>query len=108
MATLNLETIKLIGNGVLDAKHVAVRLQADLLAEEAAVDTLQMSRVCAIIEDAMLDTMFELPGLSEINECVITRDAVNGGKPTLIAGVRRRNAKRTGNAAQKDDAKEIS
>ena len=52
MATLNLETIKLIGNGVLDAKHVAVMLQADMLAEEAAVDTLQMSRVCAIIEDA--------------------------------------------------------
>ena len=52
MATLNLETIKLIGNGVLDAKHVAVLLQADMLAEESAVDTLQMSRVCAIIEDA--------------------------------------------------------
>ena len=52
MATLNVETIKLIGNGVLDAKHVAVLLQADMLAEEAAVDALQMNRVCAIIEDA--------------------------------------------------------
>ena len=31
MNTLNLETIKLIGNGVLDAKHVAVLLQADML-----------------------------------------------------------------------------
>lgn len=52
MATLNVETIKLIGNGVLDAKHVAVLLQADLLAEEAAIDTLQMNRVCAIMNDA--------------------------------------------------------
>lgn len=52
MATLNLETIKLIGNGVLDAKHVAVLLQADMLAEEAAVDALQMNRVCAILSDA--------------------------------------------------------
>jgi hypothetical protein len=52
MATLNLETIKLIGNGVLDAKHVAVLLQADLLAEEAEVDALQMNRVCAILSDA--------------------------------------------------------
>ena len=52
MATLNLETIKLIGNGVLDAKHVAVLLQADMLAEEAAVDALQMNRVCAILGDA--------------------------------------------------------
>ncbi len=52
MATLNLETIKLIGNGVLDAKHVAVLLHADLLAEEASVDSLQMNRVCAILNDA--------------------------------------------------------
>ena len=52
MQTLNVETIKLIGNGVLDAKHVAVLLQADLLAEEAAIDTLQMNRVCAIMSDA--------------------------------------------------------
>ena len=42
----------MIGNGVLDAKHVAVLLQADMLAEEAAVDALQMNRVCAILSDA--------------------------------------------------------
>ena len=52
MATLNVETIKLIGNGVLDAKHVAVLLQADLLEQEASVDALQMNRVCAIMSDA--------------------------------------------------------
>lgn len=52
MATLNVETIKLIGNGVLDAKHVAVLLQADMLEQEAAVDALQMNRVCAILSDA--------------------------------------------------------
>ena len=52
MATLNVETIKLIGNGVLDVKHVAVLLEADLLAQEAAIDTLQMNRVCAIMNDA--------------------------------------------------------
>ena len=52
MQTLNVETIKLIGNGVLDAKHVAVLLQADMLEKEAAVDALQMNRVCAIMGDA--------------------------------------------------------
>ena len=52
MATINLETIKLIGNGVLGAKHVAVLMQADLLAEEAELDPIQMSRVCAIMTDA--------------------------------------------------------
>ena len=63
----------------------------------------------AIIEDAMLDTMFELPGLTDINECVITKDSVTGGKPKLIAGVRnRRNAKRADNRQRSEDAKEIS
>ena len=52
MKTLNVETIKLIGNGVLDASHVAVLLQADMLAAEAAIDSLQMNRVCAIMSDA--------------------------------------------------------
>ena len=52
MNTLNVETIKLIANGVLDAKHVALLLQADMLAEEAAIDSLQMNRVCAILTDA--------------------------------------------------------
>ena len=52
MNTLNVETIKLIGNGVLDAKHVALLLHADMLAEDAAIDSLQMNRVCAILSDA--------------------------------------------------------
>ena len=62
----------------------------------------------AIIEDAMLDTMFDLPGQTDINECVITREAVTGGKPTLITGVRRRSTKRSGGTVQSDEAKEIS
>ena len=52
MNTFNVETIKLIGNGVLDAKHVALLMHADMLAEEAAIDALQMNRVCAIVNDA--------------------------------------------------------
>ena len=62
----------------------------------------------AIIEDAMLDTMFELPGMTDVNECVITPEAVKGGKPKLISGVRRRNAKRSDASAHSEDAKEIS
>ncbi len=38
----------------------------------------------------MLDTMFELPGLTEVTGCVIDEDAVNGkSKPKLIEGIRR-------------------
>ena len=62
----------------------------------------------AIIEEIMTDTMFELPGLTDINECVITPESVKGGKPKLISGVRRRNAKRTDSARRTEDAKEIS
>ena len=38
----------------------------------------------AIIEDIMLDTMFELPARQGIGGCVIDRDTVTGGTPRLI------------------------
>lgn len=38
----------------------------------------------AIIEDIMLDTMFELPGDKTVTECRIDESTVNGEKPKLI------------------------
>ena len=58
----------------------------------------------AIIEDAMLDTMFDLPGMTDINECVITKEAVNGGKPTLISGVSKRTSRRAEKKKDETDA----
>ena len=58
----------------------------------------------AIIEDAMLDTMFELPGLQDVNECIITKEAVSGGKPTLISGVRKRNTRHAEKKMNETDA----
>ena len=58
----------------------------------------------AIIEDAMLDTMFELPGMPDVNECIITREAVSGGKPTLICGVGKRTARRAEKKTNETDA----
>ena len=40
----------------------------------------------AIIEDIMLDTMFELPDDKTVTECIIDEDAVNGGKPKVVHG----------------------
>ena len=60
----------------------------------------------AIIEDCMLDTMFELPGLKDISECVIDRDAICGGKPKLIQGTRRRAGKRS--EKNTDDETDVS
>ena len=58
----------------------------------------------AIIENAMLDTMFELPGMPDVNECIVTKEAVNGGKPTLISGVGKRTARRAEKKADETDA----
>ena len=56
------------------------------------------------IEDCMLDTMFELPGMEDISECIITREAVTGGKPELIREAPKRISRRTEPKASKTDA----
>ena len=48
----------------------------------------------AIIEDVMLDTMFELPSLPEVTGCIIDADAVNGGKPRLVEGIKRKSRRK--------------
>ena len=58
----------------------------------------------AIIEDCMLDTMFDLPGRTDVNGCVVDVDAVNGGKPKLTLGPRRRALKRS--SEQQEDLPE--
>ena len=58
----------------------------------------------AIIEDAMLDTMFEMPGMPDVNECIITKEAVTGGKPTLISGVGKRTSRRAERKTDETDA----
>ena len=88
---------------LLDMDGVRLTFEDDAIRDIArqAIDRKCGARgLRAIIEDAMLDTMFELPGMPDVNECVITRDAVNGGKPTLISNVRRRNSRRAGQAEE--------
>ena len=81
--------------------------------EEAAIRSIAkqaIERKCgarglrAIIEDAMLDTMFELPGMPDVIECIITEESVNGGKPTLISGTGKRTSRRTGKKVNETDA----
>ena len=41
----------------------------------------------AISEDALLDTLFDLPGQDNVRKCVITKDVIeNGAKPVLEMG----------------------
>ena len=75
----------------------------ELTFEDAAVRAIAhqaIERRCgarglrAIIENVMLDTMFELPGLPEVTGCVIDENAVNGGKPRLVKGLKRKSRRR--------------
>ncbi len=54
----------------------------------------------AIIENVMLDTMFELPSLPEVTGCIIDANAVNGGKPRLVEGIRRNSHRKAEAPAQ--------
>ena len=92
---------------LLDMDGIRLTFEEDAIREIARQ---AIARKCgarglrAIIEDAMLDTMFELPGMKDVNECVITKDAVTGGKPKLISSVRRRTTRHTEETADKTDA----
>lgn len=81
----------------------------DLQFEEDAVREIAkqaIERKCgarglrAIIEDVMLDTMFELPGLKDVNTCVIDKDAITGGSPKLKKGTRTSSPRRAKNTAK--------
>jgi ATP-dependent Clp protease ATP-binding subunit ClpX len=39
----------------------------------------------SIIEDALLDVMFELPSRTDVDKCVVTRETIDRGlRPTLV------------------------
>jgi len=43
----------------------------------------------AIMEDIMLDVMFEVPSQEDVGQCIITKEVVDGtGKPTMLPRVR--------------------
>ena len=43
-------------------------------------------------------------GLPDVNECIVTKEAVNGGRPTLISGVGKRTARCAEKKADETDA----
>ena len=92
---------------LLDMDGIRLTFEEEAIREIArqAIDRKCGARgLRAIIENAMLDTMFELPGLPDVNECIVTKEAVNGGKPTLISGVGKRTARRAEKKADETDA----
>ncbi|WP_172369010.1 ATP-dependent protease ATP-binding subunit ClpX [Sporosarcina jiandibaonis] len=73
---------------MLELDDVVLRFEEDALLEiaKAAIERKTGARgLRSIIENIMLDVMYELPSLEEVTECIITRDSVIGeGSPTLL------------------------
>lgn len=56
-----------------------------------------------IMEEIMLDIMYEIPSREDIEKCVINKDTVkNGGKPTLVLSEKRK--KKTGKKSNKKES----
>jgi ATP-dependent Clp protease ATP-binding subunit ClpX len=56
----------------------------DSIAEKAIAKGTGARGLRSIIEELMLDIMFEVPSKQNISECVITADTVNGKTPELL------------------------
>ena len=50
--TFNHDAIQMIATGVMNAKHLSLLLEADMLNAETNIDELQRTRVCTILHDA--------------------------------------------------------
>jgi ATP-dependent Clp protease ATP-binding subunit ClpX len=73
---------------MLELDDVTLRFEEDALLEIAkeAIERKTGARgLRSIIENIMLDVMYELPSLDEVTECIITQDSVKGeGTPILL------------------------
>ena len=66
---------------MLELDDVELRFEEDALLEiaKAAIERKTGARgLRSIIENIMLDVMYELPSLEEVTECVITSESVIG------------------------------
>ena len=65
----------------------------DAIAKEAIKRNTGARGLRAIVEQAMLDVMYDLPGDQTIKKCVITKNSiVKGEKPLLVTGEKRETA----------------
>ncbi|NLB90448.1 MAG: ATP-dependent Clp protease ATP-binding subunit ClpX [Clostridiales bacterium] len=89
---------------LLEMDGIKLTFEEDALVEIAKLALHRKSGargLRGIIEQVMLDTMFELPSRNDINQCVITLDAVKGlEKPLLIEGAPRKKRAKTSRRSQ--------
>ena len=56
----------------------------DAIAEQAFERKTGARGLRSIMESIMMDTMYEIPSDESIETCIITKEAVDGGKPLTI------------------------
>ena len=79
----------------MDGIHLEFEPEAVLAIAHQAIERRCGARgLRAIIENVMLDTMFELPGLPNVTGCVIDAEAVEQGKPPKLIEGKPRTARR--------------
>ncbi len=79
---------KLFEMDKVDLRFTQEALEA--VAKEAITRKTGARGLRSIIEKALLDTMFEIPGDSEIKSCLVTREVITeGAKPELLREVSR-------------------
>ncbi len=73
------EDIEVVG----EASHAVEALTA--IAEEASRRNSGARGLRAILEEVMLDVMYEIPSMAGVKECVVTREVVESrGRPELV------------------------
>lgn len=94
---------------LLEMDGVELRFEEEAvreIAKQAIVRKCGARGLRAIIEDVMLDTMFDLPGMDDVTACVIDQDAVSGGRPKLIKGEKQAKATPARRTRKKNAEKE--
>jgi ATP-dependent Clp protease ATP-binding subunit ClpX len=72
---------------LLDIENVRLKFTDDALeaiAEEAMIRNVGARGLKIIIEEFMLDIMYRVPSVTDVEECVITREAVKGHTQPII------------------------
>lgn len=81
---------------LLEYDGVTLEFEPDALqaiADQAVKRKTGARGLRAIVEQAMLDVMYDMPGDTTIKKCIVTKDTIlNGKKPVLVHGDKRESA----------------
>ena len=70
--------------GLEDVKLEFKKEALEAMAEKSVKRGTGARGLRSILENMMMDIMYEIPSRGDVEKCVITRKTVEGGKPELI------------------------